>query len=60
MKYLLLLVFLSGCALPNRQSQQVQVTTDIKVINCTNQFLDRNLSGKTSFDICKEIYRRQD
>lgn len=59
MKYIIILVFiLTGCALPLRR--EAPQTTDIKIINCVDKFLDKNLTGKSSFDICGEIYRRRE
>lgn len=61
MKLLLVLpLILVGCVIPPKKAEvkPVKLTREATIINCTNQFIDKALTGKSSYDICRDIYKR--
>ena len=53
MKYLIILLLITGCSLSPKLVTRQEIT-----IECVNNFLKRDILAKTSYLICKNIYKR--
>jgi hypothetical protein len=57
MKYLLVLLFLSGCSLIPKY--EPPVSRQKNIIACVDNFLEKGVDAKLSHEICKDIYNRK-
>lgn len=56
-----LILFLTGCsAFSHRATIDTEnpIPRTKAVINCMNEFLAKDVKAKTSYDICKDIFKR--
>jgi hypothetical protein len=55
MKYLLVLLFVAGCALPRVEERQRKNPRSQQLIGCTKEFLYENISFEKSLKGCDEV-----
>ena len=57
-------LFIMGCNIaPKRVEVAIAPTMKTReaiIIDCTNKFIDRSITGKSSYAICKDVYLRKD